>query len=142
MGLRVEIFKHPMYAACSNGGISATHDRATVVNAEGPFEPTPDAPAILIDCHQRGSLRAVPAVLVDGEWLRAPGWHMAGGAYVASSDSRLARLCAALLRDGMRSAIAKTSPDLRKPLTDAINAFPDLAGTFYGAIAFHDRKEG
>jgi hypothetical protein len=154
MGIRAAIYKHPRYAGCSNHGISEAHDEVTIVNADGPFPPTAEAPAAYLD-KRSGVLRVVPglaihtcshcgcdvAIETEGEvakphksgplpdgsmvdcvgagkptglrYVRAPGWHMMGGSYVASSDSRFAEACEVV-----------------------------LGAKFYGAVALHDRKEG
>jgi len=64
----------------------------TIVNAEGPFQPDGEAPAALITYGYGDTVRIVPAILQDGEWIEMPGTAgpagMFGGAYVATSDSR------------------------------------------------------
>jgi hypothetical protein len=59
--------------------------RVTVVNAEGPFEPTEDCPAVLLvpTNGSRGCIRAVPA-----DAYKAGKWLMKGYSFIASSDGR------------------------------------------------------
>jgi hypothetical protein len=67
-GLRVHVFKTPLYEHCSNGGISARCDEVTIMNVDGPSEPTPDAPPVLlVEGAYQGIVKAVPAVFRD-EW--------------------------------------------------------------------------
>ena len=112
MGLLVEIYKNPAYAACSNGGVSSKADGACVVNAEGPFNPSDKYPAVIVDSHVDGCVRAIPAEYVAGKWVKAQGWYVAGGAYIASSDGRFNALVTKL-----------------------------TGAPFYGAVSLHDRKE-
>lgn len=119
MGLRAEVFRSKL-GDCSNGGLSGRVDTVTIVNAEGPFEPDEHAPAVLLRKGPMGTVNAVPA-----EWEstvgKERGWvaerpsgrvgPMMGGAYIATSDSRL---------------------------REALNR---LGAGFYGAVALHDRFE-
>jgi hypothetical protein len=79
MGLYANIYDRPL-GNCSNGGISAGHKRVCLVNVEGPFEPTPDAPAARLIKTRLGNLVCEP--------LGLEGKTMFGGAFVYSSDSR------------------------------------------------------
>ncbi len=96
MGLRASIYKH---RGKTFSGLLADKDEVTIVNIEGPFEPTDDAPAVLLvegnipDC-----AKVVVAEYVMGEdgpeYIelepeRAMG-PMDGGTFVYSSDSRFA----------------------------------------------------
>lgn len=111
MGLILEVFKC-RYGDCSAGGISHDHAEVTAVNCEGPFDPTPERPAVIIESHVAGCLRAIPAT-DDGKPKKFPGaGPMFGGTYVACSDSRFSQKVAQL-----------------------------LGHKFYGAVAFHDRFE-
>lgn len=109
------IYSNATYKGCSLDGISERATSVTIVNipgmfvADGPHLAT--APAVILESHVRGIARLVPAVFKDGQWQRdkTTMWQ-AGGAYVATSDSRF---------------------------SDAIER---LTGTrFYGAIPLHDR---
>ena len=71
---------------CTNGGITnhktGVH-KLTITNADGPFEPTADAPAAVIKLTPGGSAKIVPNIWADGSK-----WTMFGGNYAACSDSR------------------------------------------------------
>lgn len=118
MGLIAYVYRDAKLGDCTNGGLSGRCDRLTVVNAAGPFDPTDDMPAVLIDSHGRGIVRAVPARYDEGagQWVpdRPDGavGPMFGGNYLAASDSRFRKLCERL-----------------------------TGGSFYGAVAIHDRFE-
>ena len=114
MGLIANIYRG-RFGDCSNGGLSSRVNEVTLVNVEGPFEPTEDRPAaMLLNGHARGTVRVVPAVEVKGgAYVYDENRHsMMGGAYVATSDSRFTQ------------AVEK--------LTGA---------PFYGAVPLHDRYE-
>ena len=64
MGLIANIYRG-RFGDCSNGGLSSRVNEVTLVNVEGPFEPTEDRPAaMLLNGHARGTVRVVPAVEV------------------------------------------------------------------------------
>lgn len=123
MGLRADILK-ANGKSYSNGGISANHNEVTIVNIDGPFEPSDDAPAVmLVPGNLPGTVKLVPAHFVQGlvssAWLpnKANGGvgPMAGGCYVNSSDSRFGQA-------------------VRKML-------PCEPRHFDGAVSLHDRYE-
>lgn len=61
------------------------HNEVTIINAEGPFEPSPEAPAVKIE---QGNLpQTVKIVPVDAPEGPVNG-PMAGGCFVATHDSR------------------------------------------------------
>ena len=65
-----------------------------VINADGPFDPSVEYPAVRIIGNGPGMCRAVPCEAADqGKWLRF------GGRYIAVSDSRLSA-CAERACDG------------------------------------------
>lgn len=119
MGLLIEVYRGRFDA--TNGGISGKHHALCLVNAEGPFEPTDDAPAaFLVHGFVPDSVIVVPAernfdgtgwVPVARQTSRGPA-QMFGGNYAASSDSRL--------DDAIRRLVGKP---------------------IYGAIPIHDRSE-
>lgn len=117
MGLHASIYRSVM-RDCTNQGISYQRADVTIVNASGPFQPSDDAPAVLlVPGHLEGGVHAVPAELNDdGEWapMRKPDHvgPMAGGNYIATSDSRFGELASSIC--GHR---------------------------FYGAVSLHDRFE-
>lgn len=114
MGLLAFVARVARCGDCTNGGISSNHDQLCLVNVDGPFEPSDDCPAVMLDSHVLGCLRIVPAVKTEaGNWIIEPGgWYMDGGNYASTSDSRFSAACNRLL--GHR---------------------------FYGAVAIHDRRE-
>jgi len=81
MGLRVSIIGEGRN--CSNGGVSSQANNLTIVNIDGPFEPSDDAPGAVLKSHVFRSVVVVPVDVPDG--VAGP---MAGGNYVVSSDSR------------------------------------------------------
>src|ERR1700720_547819 len=82
MGLRAYIYKSALHCH-SNNAISSAQDCVTIVNIGGPFEPSDDAPAVLvIDGYTPGTLRIIP----QGGAETRRRW-MFGGCYV-NGDSR------------------------------------------------------
>jgi hypothetical protein len=64
-------------------------DKVTLVNVEGPFEPSDGRPAALLVDGPRGSKNIKPATRdAKGGWVIAPGRFAAGGSYVATTDTR------------------------------------------------------
>lgn len=80
MGLIAQIYDSPL-GNCSNDGLSAKHKKVCVTNVDGPFEPTPDAPAVRLVKGRAGNLVCQPVDLENT-------WAMFGGAFVYTSDSR------------------------------------------------------
>ena len=80
MGLRVDIFRSD-YRSTFN--LFAGVDRLTIANVEGPFVPTPEAPAALLARGAFGDPIIVP-IDVPAD-VAGP---MFGGSYAATSDSR------------------------------------------------------
>ena len=101
MGLIVYIYRDRQLGDCTNGGISATADRLTLVNVPGPSEPDETAPAAILESHAPGCLRIVPQELKD---LGA--WPMMGGNFAHTSDSRFAGACERLLGHWFYGAVA------------------------------------
>jgi hypothetical protein len=115
MGLHISVYRNAEWADgtdCTNGGLSSKYTSLCVVNAEGPFEPSAQSPAVLLDNHYKNSVRLIPAEKVGGVWKPIKGHWQMGGNYGATSDSRFGELIERL--GGVR---------------------------FYGAVAIHDRKE-
>ena len=83
MGLTVYIRRSPLGDSTA-GGVSSRVTRLTLVNVEGPFEPSEDAPAAILDSHFAGIARIVP---VEPRRLNGTG-PMLGGNFAATSDSR------------------------------------------------------
>lgn len=70
---------------CTNGGITNHKNgvhKLTIINAEGPAQPTADAPAAVIALTPFGNAKIVPADDPKGTGV------MFGGNYAAASDSR------------------------------------------------------
>lgn len=81
MGLIAQIY-HPDGGDCSNGGLSSKTSKVCIVNIEGPFEPSVDAPAVLlVPGFGSGFARIIPANMGAIH-------TMFGGCFVATSDSR------------------------------------------------------
>lgn len=114
MGLPICVLKNPL-GDCTNDGISSRANSLTVMNIDGPFEPSDDAPPVLLVEHHKGCLSLVPAERspYGTAWRKVQGKHfMMGGNYGVTSDGRFGAKCETLL--GHR---------------------------FYGAVAIHDRVE-
>lgn len=112
MGLIIEVLRgrHD----CTRNGLSSKHDHLTVVNIPGPFPANSASPAVMLESHVKGCLRLVPVEFVEDKWKVVDGrWHMAGGNFGHSSDSRFNEACRQML--GVEC--------------------------FYGAVAIHDRVE-
>jgi hypothetical protein len=93
MGLIAEIFSHRMFKECSNGGISSRVEAVCVINADGPFEPKADRPAVML-CKHAGHVVARP---VDPETGKVIEGVMFGGAFISTSDSRFRQAVESLL---------------------------------------------
>jgi len=122
MGIHASIFRTASYLSPAN--IMAGLHEVTVVNAEGPFDPSPIAPAVILLSRYAGDIYAVPAtddggnasrnntarVHVGGKvWWVVP-MLCFGGDYIAASDSRFSQAIEALSKRN-----------------------------FYGAVSLHDR---
>lgn len=90
-GITLSIFKD-RGQDYSNGGVSSRADRVTLVEDAdgnpfpGPFEPTPDAPAVRLVRRYLGGRTIFHVEPVDGPGDGTP-W-MNGGTYVGTTDSR------------------------------------------------------
>jgi len=81
MGMIAEIFRSDM-SDCSNGGMSSQYTAVTVVNVDGPFEPTVGRPAVeIVKGYLEGTCHIRPVYLAEDR-------PMMGGTYIATSDSR------------------------------------------------------
>ena len=113
MGLTVRIYRDGGDDA-TNGGISSKVEKLTLINVEGPFDPSFDAPAAMLKVKTIGS-RKHPyiepvTVTKSGDLLEIKG-GMFGGNYAGTSDSRFGE------------AVAK------------------MIGHKYGPVGIHDRVE-
>lgn len=93
MGLHASIFRNDL-GDCTNGGISSKANRVTIVNADGPFSPSEDAPAVMIIDHPAGPQYLPIAVPCEGSGTAGDPYRpqvggMAGGNFVFTSDSRM-----------------------------------------------------
>lgn len=80
MGLIVSIYRNAGRDT-SNDGVTSRHDKVCVINIEGPFDPSPDCPA----------MELVPHASFRGHCFLRPitAMHtMFGGAFGYTSDSR------------------------------------------------------
>jgi len=132
-GLRLSVLRHAGQD-CTNHGITARHDELTLVgvrddaearrNKPAPtvavprearvFAPDDSSAAVILVVRHIGAatMCLVPAVHDGRSWVEAPGWHMAGGHFASTPDSRFG----AILREaGLSSG--------------------------YVAVAVHDRQE-
>jgi len=81
MGLRVRIFRSD-YDSQNNAFHG--YSQVTVVNVDGPFDPTPDAPAAILTTGPGGNDQVVVPV-AQPTGMAGP---MFGGTFASSSDSR------------------------------------------------------
>jgi len=80
MGMLASIYRSDL-GDCSMKGVSSRATKVCVVNVDGPFEPSADAPAVRLVKRRYGNVVAIPVGLEDGQ-------VMFGGTYVETSDSR------------------------------------------------------
>jgi hypothetical protein len=113
MGLRISVYRDASHDYdCTNNGVSRQFNKLTVMNIDGPFDPSDDAPAVLLDSHYPGCLRLIPALKTALGWVPYTDPAMFGGNLGYTSDSRFPEACEKL-----------------------------LGHTFYGAVKIHDRFE-
>jgi hypothetical protein len=126
MGLIVNIYKHNGNS-CANGGLSDRANKATVVNADGPFEPTDERPAVmLVKGNLAGTVKAVAAEVFEVNGIthyreakpKGSVGPMAGGCFIDTSDSRFGEAVAQVVLGDHSTAAA-----------------------VYGPVALHDRYE-
>jgi hypothetical protein len=91
MGMIVSVYRDASDGYdCTNGGMTNSKtgvSKLCIINVDGPFKPTDDAPAASIEAGPLGSVRIVPA---NNRWERA-GNRMFGGNFAYTSDSRFRR---------------------------------------------------
>lgn len=116
MGLIIDVYRSAnRNGDCTLGGISSRFTSLCVVNADGPFEPNENRPAVILDVREISNqkiLRLVPAEKVGDSYEPVKAWTTMGGNYGATSDSRFS--------------------EKGEELTGHL---------FYGAVAIHDRIE-
>lgn len=103
-------------------GWSRLYDSVCVINADGPFEPDANRPAVKIVRH--ATMHSLHAISVEDEISGK--WTMFGGNFLHGSDSRFGELCRRLLMYDRRG-----------------KHYPQYEN-FYGigAVSIHDRIEG
>ena len=87
MGIVADILRDGRLGDCSNGGISGRGAAVTIIDIPGPFEPTPERPAVrLVRCQHAGVqyIHAEPVEPVESGHIG----YMSGGTFVHSHDSR------------------------------------------------------
>lgn len=89
MGLIVTVYRNAGGYDCTMNGASKRYDKFTVINAEGPFEPTDEAPAAILKPYV-GTVHLRPVECGEK-------WTMMGGNYAACSDSRFSQAVEKLL---------------------------------------------
>lgn len=110
MGLILNVYRHPD-GDFTRGGVSGQFRELTLVNADGPFDPTPDRPAVVMKHgNVPWSVHIVPI-----EATKNAKHYMFGGNYAVTSDSRFGELVEKILGRQFRHAV--------------------------GAVAIHDRTE-
>jgi hypothetical protein len=91
MGMIVSVYRTDTGSHdCTNGGMTNSKtgvSKLCIINVDGPFKPTDDAPAASIEAGPFGLVRIVPAT---PRWERA-GNRMFGGNFAYTSDSRFRR---------------------------------------------------
>jgi hypothetical protein len=110
-GLTLSIYTNPRYARCSNGGLSEQVTEVTLVgiidttesrgastvtplpDGSRVFTPTEAAPPVYLVIRQMGQRRLYHVTPAANGGI---GRYMAGGAYVATSDSRFSELIGGL----------------------------------------------
>jgi len=99
MGLRVNVYR-AAGRDCTNGGVSSKYDTLTVVNADGPFDPSDDAPAAKLLIGPYDTIRLVPVELDEQNV-----WVMFGGNLASTSDSRFGEAIEKLGGDRFAAAV-------------------------------------
>ena len=85
MGLLISVYRSADGYDCTNGGVSSRYSRLTLVNVEGPLEPSEDAPAAWLVNHP--TVKGVVYIVCEDP-ATSKNWHMFGGNFGATSDSR------------------------------------------------------
>lgn len=93
MGLLAFVYRTPDGVDCTNNGLSYQFERMTVMNADGPFEPTVDAPACWL---VEGAYPGTVKVVVHDPNGERPPRGMMGGNFLSTSDSRFSQAIAAI----------------------------------------------
>lgn len=93
----VHVYRSPRLGDCTNSGLTSKFDSIMLVDPQndqlGGFT-VKDGDRVLLVDHRGGrdhpclTPRAVPATIINGAVIPDKGWHMFGGNYVSTSDSR------------------------------------------------------
>lgn len=102
MGLLISVYKNSEFGDCTNGGVSSKTNKLCVVNVEGPFEPSEDAPAVKLLSGPYDTARLVPVEILESEKH-----FMFGGNYGSTSDSRFNRAVSDVMGYDMMIDIVK-----------------------------------
>ena len=103
MGLLAFVYRTPDGVDCTNNGLSYQHERMVIMNVDGPFEPTDDAPACWLDeGYNRGTVR----IVVEDPRMAKRRHFMMGGNYLSTSDSRLSQAVEEITGESWYGAIA------------------------------------
>ena len=89
MGLILTVYRNAEGYDCTNGGVTSKFNKVCVTNVEGPFDPSPDAPAVELVGKSFSFGKSVNLVPVD--LLEKKSWTMFGGNYATTSDSRFSK---------------------------------------------------
>ena len=127
MGLIAHVYRSADGMDCTLHGWSSRFKTVCVINAEGPFDPDENCPAVLIRRH-----RTMPALhIVLNQHMLEGRWTMMGGNFLHSSDSRFGEACNAIMTHG--NGWPKSADRVRYNIPEHMS---------FGAIPIHDRIEG
>lgn len=103
MGLLAFVYRTPDGVDCTNGGLSSRHERMVIINVDGPFEPTDDAPACWL---VPGAFPGTVKVVVHDPNGERPPRGMMGGNFLSTSDSRFSQTIEAITSRRWYGAVA------------------------------------
>lgn len=99
--LVLEVYAHPHYRACANGGWTEEHNELFVACHDGNCEVADDNPALFdLVAGPFGTIHLRPRN--GGEGVGP----MMGGSYAGTSDSRFSKMCAELTGHPWHGAVA------------------------------------
>lgn len=103
MGLIVNVYRNANDDSdCTNDGLSSRFTSLTVVNVAGPFEPTGEAPAVMLVSGPYDTARLFPADLVESDT-----WVTFGGNIGVTSDSRFGHAISKITGKEFENGIVK-----------------------------------
>jgi hypothetical protein len=101
MGLLVSVYRNAeLTGDCTMNGVSKRYTSLCIINADGPFDPSDDAPAAKIVMNPGGT-----AVIKAVEDINSEKWTMFGGNFAYTSDSRFAEAVANIVGKRIYAAI-------------------------------------